>query len=129
MVSHSLECLTSAVLSIINLNIDTIQKEIKDCKTNRGQETHADTEDCTNKDAHSTAKQDGNGQQHQANKLINYFYSLNNTDADKSKSKAMTQRIHETYGKVFNGIGCFKGTFSLQLKPGQQAISSAPLGM
>ena len=28
----------------------------------------------------------------------------------------MTQRIHEAYGKVFNGIGCFKGAFPLQLK-------------
>ena len=74
---------------------------------------HADTEDCTNKDAHSTAKQDGNGQQHQTNKLINYFYSSINTDADKSKSAAM---IHEVYGEVFNGIGYFKGTFSLQFK-------------
>ena len=57
-----------AVLHIINLNIDSIQKGIRECKTNRGQETHAYTEDCINKDAHSTAKQDGNGQQHQANK-------------------------------------------------------------
>ena len=100
-----------AVLNIINLNIDSIQKEIRDFKTNRGQEMHTDTEDCTKKDAHSAAKQYGNGQQHQANKLINYFYSSKNTDADKSKSNAMTQRIHEMYGKVFNGIGCFKGTF------------------
>ena len=103
-------------LNIINLNIDSHQKEIRECKTNRGQGMHAGTEDCTNKDAHSAAKQDGNGQQHQTNKLINYFYSSNNTDADKSKSAAMTQRIHEMYGEVFNGIGCFKGTFSLQLK-------------
>ena len=29
----------------------------------------------------------------------------------------MTQKIHNTYGNVFNGTGCFKGTFSLQLKP------------
>ena len=36
-----------AVLNIINLNIDSIQKEIRECKTNRGQVTHADTEDCT----------------------------------------------------------------------------------
>ena len=104
------------VLNIINLNIDSIQKDIRECKTNRGQEMHADTKECTNKDAHSTAKQDGNGQQHQTNKLINYFYSSNNTDTDKNKSAAMTQRIHEMYGEVFNGIGCFKGTFSLQLK-------------
>ena len=85
----------TVVLNIVNVNIDSIKKEIGECKTNRGQEIHADTEDCTNKDAHSTAKQDGNGQQHQEIKLINYFYSSNNTDADKSKSTAMTKRIHE----------------------------------
>ena len=26
-------------------------------------------------------------------------------------------KIHNTFGDVFNGIGCFEGTFSLQLKP------------
>ena len=104
-------------LNIIYLNIDCIQKEIRERKTNRGQEMHAYTEDCTKKAAYSIAKQDGNGQQHQANKLINYFYSSNNTDADKSKSNAMTQRIHETYGEVFNSLGCFEGPLSLQLKP------------
>ena len=34
-----------AALNTINLNIDSIQKEIRECKTNRGQEMHADTED------------------------------------------------------------------------------------
>ena len=29
----------------------------------------------------------------------------------------MTQKIHNTYGNVFNGIECFEGMFSLQLKP------------
>ena len=28
----------------------------------------------------------------------------------------MTQRIHEKFGNMFNSIGCFEGTFSLQLK-------------
>ena len=87
---------------------------------------HVDTEDCINKDAHSAAKQDGNGQQHQTNELINYFYSSNNTYADKSKSAAMTQRIHEMYGEVFKGIGCFKGTFSLQLKPNSKPYQVPP---
>ena len=27
------------------------------------------------------------------------------------------QRMHNMFDNVFNGIGCFKGTFSLQLKP------------
>ena len=117
-----------AVLNIINLNIDSIQKQIRNCKANRGQETHAVTEDCTNKDAQSTVKQDDNGQQHhsQANKLINYFYSSNNTVTDKSKSSTMTQRIHEMFGDIFNGIDCFKGTFSLQLKPDSKPYQATP---
>ena len=28
----------------------------------------------------------------------------------------MMQKIHDTFGDLFNGNGCFKGTFSLQLK-------------
>ena len=115
-----------ATLNTINLNIDYKQKEIRECKTNRGQETHVKTEDCTNKGTQSTVKQDSNGQQHQTNKLINHFYSSNNIDTDKSKSKAMTQRIHEEYGEVFNGIGCFEGTFSLQLKPDSKLYQAPP---
>ena len=48
---------------------------------------------------------------------INYFYSLNNVDADKSSSSTMMQSIHMRFGNIFNGIGCFEGTFSLQLTP------------
>ena len=29
----------------------------------------------------------------------------------------MMQKIHDKFGDVFNGIGCFEGMFSLQLKP------------
>ena len=35
-----------AVLNIINLNIDSIQKEVETAKTNKGQEMHAVAEDC-----------------------------------------------------------------------------------
>ena len=46
----------TAVLNIINLNIDSIQKEIRNCKTNRGQDMHAVDEDCTNRDTHNAIK-------------------------------------------------------------------------
>ena len=91
----------TAALNIINLNIDSIQKEIRNCRANRGQEMHAVTEDCTNKDAQSAV-------------------------ADKSKSSAMTQRIHKMFGDIFNGIGSFKGTFSLQLKPDSKPYQVPP---
>ena len=50
-------------------------------------------------------QQKSNGQ-NQSTKLINYFYSSKNTEADKRQSDGMTQKIHNTYGDVFNGIGC-----------------------
>ena len=85
------------------------------CKTNREQEAHTVVEGCTNRDTVGVSKQEANRQngQNQSNKLIKYFYSLENTEADRRKSNAMTQKIHNTFSNVFNGIGCFKGTFSL----------------
>ena len=38
----------------------------------------------------------------------------------------MTQRIHEEYGEVFNGIGCFEGTFSLQFKLNSKPYQAPP---
>ena len=38
----------------------------------------------------------------------------------------MTQKIHKTYGNVFNGIGCFEGTFLLQLKPYSKPYQAPP---
>ena len=64
-----------AVLDIINLNIDSIQVEITSCKTNRGQQTHAVAEGCTNRDTGGIIKQEANSQnaQNHSNKSINYF--------------------------------------------------------
>ena len=73
-------------------------------------------------------KQDTNGQSHPGDKhiSINYFHSSNNIDADKRTSIAMMQKIHTRFGNVFNGIGCFKGTFSLQLKPDNKPYQAPP---
>ena len=38
----------------------------------------------------------------------------------------MTQKIHETFGKVFSGTGCFEGTFSLQFKPDSKPYKVRP---
>ena len=105
----------TAALNIINFNIDSIQVEVAECKTNRGQETHTVVEDCTNMDTGVITKQEASGQNnHQnSNKSINYFYSSNNIDADKRKGRTMMQKIHKTFGDIFKGIGYFEGTFSL----------------
>ena len=75
-------------------------------------------------------KQDTNGHNHPGNKhiSINYFHSSNNLDADKRSSIVMMHRMHTRFGNVFNGIGCFEGTFSLQLKPDSTPYQS-PLGV
>ena len=44
----------------------------------------------------------------------------------KEKSSDLLQKIHNTFGDVFNGIGCLKGTFSLQLKPDSRPYQVPP---
>ena len=108
-----------AALNIINLNIDLIQAEIAECKKNRGQETHAVVEGCTNMDSGAITKQDTNSQndQHNSNKSINYFYSSNNIDADKRKSSTMMQKIHDTFGNFLLVLGASKAHFHCSLSP------------
>ena len=118
----------TAALNIINLNIDLIQVGIGNSKTNRGQEMHTIVEGCTNRNKAGVIKQDANGQngQNKSDKSINYFYSSANTEADKRESDAMSKNIHNTFGNVFNGIGYFEGTFSLQLKPNSKPYQVPP---
>ena len=77
-----------AALKLINVNTDSIQVEMVKHKTNTEQETHAVGEGCTNMNTDSKTKQGANGQnsQNNANKLINYFFSSSNVDADKNKA-------------------------------------------
>ena len=117
-----------AALKILNINIDSIQAEVGSCKTNREQETHKVMEGCTNIYTVGVSKQTANGQT-QSKKSINYFYSSKNTEADKRESDVMTQKISNTYCNVFNGIGCFTGTFLLQLKPDSKPYQVAPRHM
>ena len=109
----------TAALKLININIGSIQTEVVECKTNTEQEMHGVEEGCANMDADLKTKQDANGQDGQNNaiKQINYFFLSSNVDAHKRESSQLMWEIHNTFGDVFNGIGCFEGTFSLQLKP------------
>ena len=117
-----------AALQLININIDSIQAEMAKYKTNIEQEIHTVERDYTNTDADSKTKQGANSQndQNNGNKSINYFFSSYNVDADKRKSSEMMQKIHNTFVDVFNGIGCFEGTFSLQLKPDSKPYQAPP---
>ena len=72
-------------------------------------------EGCTNTDTGEINKQDANGQNvsNNSNNSVNYFFSSSNIMANKNQSSEMTQKIHDRFGNVFNGTGCFKGMFSL----------------
>ena len=85
-------------------------------------------EGCANTDADSKTKQGANSQngQNSANKPFNYFFPSSNADADKRKSSNLMQKIKNTFGDDCNGIGCFKGTFSLQLKPDSKMYQVPP---
>ena len=118
----------TAALQIINLNIDSIQLEMAGCKTNIKQEIHTVIKGCTNTGAGVNTMQDINGQNNQSNtiKSINYFFSLANIDEDKRKSSDMIQKIHDTFGNIFNGVECFEGTFFLQLGPDSKPYQVPP---
>ena len=47
---------------------------------------------------------------------INYFLSEQSYYSNRKRSTEITQQLHKDFEDVFNGIGCFDGTFSLQLK-------------
>ena len=116
----------TAAHKLININIDSIQVEVGECKTNTGdtrkanieQDMHMVKKCCANTDAHFKTKQGTNRQNghNNTNKITNHFFSSSDVDADKRKSSKLMWEIHNTYGDVFNGIGCFEGTFSLQVK-------------
>ena len=126
----------TGAVKLININVASIQAEVAECKTNTcnvrvsniKQEMHTVEKGCRNTGADSKIKQCANGQsgQDNANKLTNYFLSSPNVEADKRKSIELMQEVHDTFGDVFNGIGCFKGTFSLQLKPDSKQYQAPP---
>ena len=49
---------------------------------------------------------------------ISYFLPGPNQENDKQVSLEITQQIQKEFKEVFNGMSCFNGMFSLQLKPG-----------
>ena len=126
----------TAALKLINIDVDSVQAEVAECKTNTydmgvsniKQETHTVDKGCANTDTYSKIKQNTNGQscQDNANKITNYFFSSPNVEADKRKSIELMWEVHDTFGDAFNGTGCFKGTFSLQLKPDSKLYHAPP---
>ena len=70
-------------------------------------------------DADSKTNQGTNSQNGQNNAQTNQLITFSchsNVDAyNRKKNSEIMWKIHDTFGDAFNGIGCFEGTFSLQL--------------
>ena len=57
---------------------------------------------------------------------VEYFLPGLNYDSDKKKSAEITQQLQRDFEDVFNRIGCFHGTFLLQLKPDSKPYQAPP---
>ena len=85
---------------------DTMQE------TNRAEKCYTNTD--------NISKSDNTDKPMVNNKLsntINYFLLGPSCDSDKKKSAEITQQLQIDFEDVFNGSGCFGGTFLLLLKP------------
>ena len=120
----------TVALKIININIDSIEAAStwkEECNTNIDDAKESDTrpeahvvkEGCTNMDEDLKVANNVNRSSNNTsiNTLTSYFLSSPNIEVDKRESIELTQKIHSLFDNVFNGIGCFKGTFPLQLRP------------
>ena len=126
----------TAVLKIIDINIGSIQAEKEECNANNGNVTESNTtqeanvaeKSCINADADSKVNDKVNGHSNNTNPntIPNYFLSSPNVETDKRKSIKLMWEMHNIFGHVFNGIGCFEGTFSLQLKPDSKPSQVPP---
>ena len=117
----------TAALKLINMNIDSIQAEIVECKTNIEKELHMVEIGCANMDADLKTKQDASSQnsQNNANKTINYFFSSSNVDADKRKSSELMQEIH-IWGCIFMALGALRTHFLYSLSQTANCIKCHP---
>ena len=74
---------------------------------------------------------------YQLSNTVEYFLPGPSYDSDKKKSVQITQSLQRDFKDVFNGIGCFDGTFSYVVqKPFEEGLKRiqkhdiiAPLGV
>ena len=61
--------------------------------------------------------------------MPDYLYSSDNKEANKRLSETITNRIHNEFNDQFSSIGCFEGTFSLQIQEGSHQYQASPRSM
>ena len=123
-------------LQILNINIDSIGAEDagntkSNINTDAAQESNAKQETynavkyCANTTSISKSTKYSTANNN-ATTLTKYFLLCPNYETDKRKSTELTQQIHKEFDDVFNDIGWFEGTFSLQLKPHSRPYQAPP---
>ena len=117
-------------VNLFNVNFDSIQTEVGECRINTMQEVEQDMKQHTSKvpNAVINTTQTPNSliDSNNSNVLIHYFYLSQDTSCNKKDSAIMTKKVHDEFHDVFNGIVCFEGTFSLQLKPDSNPYQATP---
>ena len=126
----------TAALNIINVNIEAEDTQEENCNTNISdaktanvkQETHGAKDRCTNTNVYLQSPNNINRSDNNTNTITlrNRFLSSPNMEIDKRKSAELTQKIYNVFDNIFTGIGCFEGTFSLQLKPDSKPYQVPP---
>ena len=115
-------------LGIVTINYNTIErKEVdspKNCKTNMSQENDA-TEKCYTNTVSEFENEDKQWLLIMIT-ISKYFLPGTNSDKDKRLSTAITQQLQREFKDVFNGIRCFNGKFSLQVKPDSKQYQAPP---
>ena len=104
----------TTVFNILNLNIDSIQVQVAFCRTNREQELHKVAVGCTNTNTAGIIKQKSNGQ-NQSAKLINYFYSSKNTEADNRQATIRHKKYIIHMAMFLMALGALKAHFHYSL--------------
>ena len=90
------------------------------------QETVKAEKYCTNTDISKSNNESKPMVNSRLSETIDYFFSGPSYDSDKKRSTEITQQLHKYFKDVFNGIGCFNGTFLLQLKPDNKPYQVPP---
>ena len=58
--------------------------------------------------------------------MTDYLRCSTNKEADKKTNRLLTMKIHNVYSDIFTGIGCFEGTFTLQVREGSCPYQALP---
>ena len=105
--------LDTAALNILNLNIDSIQAQVANCRTENRKHTKWWRAAQTQTQLESSNKNPRG--QNQSTKLINYFYSSKDSEADKRQSNDMTQKYITHIAMFLMALGASKAHFHYSL--------------